>query len=65
MVSTGKRRFTDLVGPHDLNLVQLYRQCSGGLAMEWPDGRSLLDQPVKLVRAFGVIGATLERFKKG
>jgi hypothetical protein len=33
--------------------------------MEWPDGGSLLDQPVKLVRAAGVIVGALERYKKG
>jgi hypothetical protein len=62
---TGKRFFADLVGPQDRHLVKLYRQCAGGLAMEWPDGRALLEQPVKLVRAFGIIGSTLERYKKG
>jgi hypothetical protein len=33
--------------------------------MQWPDGGSLLDQPVKLVEAFSVIGHALKRFEKG
>lgn len=39
-----------------LALVSLCRRCEGGMgAPAWPDGRSLLDQPVKLVRAFDMI----------
>jgi hypothetical protein len=39
-----------------LNLVALCRACEGGLgAPVWPDGGSLLDQPVKLRNAFNYI----------
>lgn len=45
-------------------LVRTYRQCLDGWGnITWPDGRALLDQPVKLVAAFGVIGATLARYR--
>jgi hypothetical protein len=67
LVSTGKRSFRKLIGDDSRHLVRLYRQqCSGGLdGMQWPDGGSLLDQPVKLVEAFSVIGHALKRFEKG
>lgn len=45
-------------------LVGTYRLCSGGMNIVWPDGRALLDQPVKLVSAFAVIGGALRRYKK-
>ena len=31
--------------------------------MRWPDGRGLLDQPVKLIRAFDVIYREAEKYK--
>jgi hypothetical protein len=31
----------------------------------WPDGGSLLDQPVKLVQAFDIIGDQYAIFEKG
>lgn len=47
-------------------LVQLYRQSLDGWGnVVWPDGRPLLDQPVKLTRAFAVMRRTLARFEKG
>lgn len=36
-----------------------------GAVREWPDGRALLDQPVKLVEAFDVIADQKEIFRKG
>lgn len=64
MVPTGKRRFEDIVGRNDLSLVRLYRLSTGGLGgVQWPDGKPLLDQPVKLVRGFGVIASTLQRYE--
>jgi hypothetical protein len=53
-----------MVSVADRHLVQLYRQCSGGMTFIWPDGGSLLDQPVKLVRAFSIIGHTIQRYEK-
>ena len=62
---TGKRTFLALIPAEDRALVRTYRRCTGGLGgMTWPDGGSMLDQPVKLVEAFDVIGATLERYKR-
>jgi hypothetical protein len=45
--------------------VQLYRQSldSWGNTI-WPGGGALLDQPVKLVRAFAVIRNTEARYEK-
>jgi hypothetical protein len=38
---------------------------SGGMdGIRWPDGGALLDQPVKLIEAFGIVGEALKRFKK-
>lgn len=36
-----------------------------GQVREWPDGRCLLDQPVKLMTAFNIIADTLESLRKG
>lgn len=48
-----------------LSLVRLCRQCEGGLgAPVWPDGGSLLDQPVKLVQAFGYIRTLCAFYEK-
>jgi len=33
--------------------------------VRWPDGRPLLDQPVKLIRAFDVIYDQAEKSKPG
>lgn len=39
-------------------------QCRDGFgAMRWPDGRGLLDQPVKMIRAFDVIYSASEKFR--
>jgi hypothetical protein len=63
--ATGHRSFRTLIPPSDRALVRTYRQCSGGLGgITWPDGGPILNQPVKLVDAFGVIAGALERFKK-
>lgn len=50
----------------DTQLIRLRQHCIGeyGQVVRWPDGRSLIDQPVKLVRAFDIIADTLERLKK-
>jgi hypothetical protein len=32
--------------------------------VQWPDGGPYLDQPVRLVRAFGLIGAEVRRWDK-
>lgn len=48
-----------------MSLVRLCRQCEGGLgAPVWPDGGSLLDQPVKLVSAFGYIRGLTAFYEK-
>lgn len=48
-----------------LSLIRLCRMCEGGMgAPVWPDGGSLLDQPVKLVQAFGVIRALCPYYEK-
>lgn len=38
--------------------------CSGGMELRWPDGGALLDQPVKLVEAFGTVGAAIRTYEK-
>jgi hypothetical protein len=46
-------------------IVSTYLQCLdawGGI--KWPDGGPLLDQPVKLTRAFAIIRATFASFEK-
>jgi len=41
-------------------MVRTYQLCDRGMAgMVWPDGRALLDQPNKLIQAFGVIAHSL------
>ncbi len=49
-----------------MQLIGLRRHCLGdnGQVVRWPDGRALIDQPVKLVQAFDIIADTLERLKK-
>jgi len=48
-----------------LSLVRLCRQCEGGLgAPVWPDGGSMLDQPVKLVQAFSYIRQLCAHYEK-
>ena len=46
-------------------LVNLYRQSLDAWGnVVWPDGGSLLDQPVKLTRAFAVIRESIARYEK-
>ncbi len=48
-----------------MEMVHLYLQCDRGMSgMVWPDGRALLDQPLKLVQAFNVIGAAVAEVRK-
>lgn len=56
-----------LVGEHERHLVQLYFQCTNewGVVSRYPDGDAVLDQPVKLTRAFAVISREVARFRKG
>lgn len=45
-------------------MVYLYHRCDMGMAGRvWPDGRALLDQPERLVRAFDLIGREWARTK--
>lgn len=49
----------------DRELVSIYFSCDRGMGgVVWPDGRGLLDQPVKLIQAFNVIGAALAAGRK-
>jgi hypothetical protein len=46
-------------------IVNLYRQSLDGWGtIVWPDGGALLDQPVKLTRAFAIIRAALAKYEK-
>jgi hypothetical protein len=48
-----------------LSLINLSRQCESGMgAPIWPDGGSLLDQPVKLVSAFNRIRGLSQYYTK-
>lgn len=48
-----------------LSLIRLCRMCEGGLgAASWPDGGSLLDQPVRLVAAFNMIRSLAPYYDK-
>lgn len=48
-----------------MDLVRLYQQCDRGMmGVQWPDGRSTLDQPLQLIHAFAVIGAALAAGRK-
>lgn len=48
-----------------LSLIRLCRMCESGMgAPVWPDGGSILDQPVKLVRAFNFIRALSAFYEK-
>lgn len=48
-----------------LALVRLCRMCEGGMgAPVWPDGKALIDQPVKLVTAFNMIRALAPYYEK-
>ena len=48
-----------------MQLIGFRRHCLGdnGQALRWPDGRALIDQPVKLVQAFDIIADTFERLR--
>jgi hypothetical protein len=49
-----------------LSLIRLCRQCEGGMgAPVWPDGRSLIEQPVKLVAAFNIIRRLAPFYESG
>lgn len=40
--------------------MDLFHQCRDGYGrIIWPDGNPLIDQPVKLTRAFNIIAATI------
>lgn len=40
-------------------------QCDRGMSgVVWPDGGALLDQPVRLIEAFNVVGAALEQYRE-
>lgn len=46
------------------SLVRLCYLCEGGMgAPVWPDGGSLIDQPVKLVAAFNMIRSLSSYYK--
>ena len=46
-------------------MVSLYIQCDRGMnGLVWPDGGAVLDQPLKLVQAFAVIGNALAEGRK-
>ena len=46
-----------------LSLIRLCRMCGGGMgAPVWPDGRALLDQPVKLIQAFNIIRSVMSHY---
>jgi hypothetical protein len=48
-----------------MDLVHMFHRCDMGMAGRiWPDGGSLLDQPVKLVRAFSVISEAVAKVRK-
>ena len=64
-IRLGVATFQQLVPVEDRMLVQTYRQSLDGFGnIRWPDGGALLDQPVKLTRAFAVIAVQLSRFEK-
>lgn len=49
-----------------LSLIRLCRMCEGGMGSpSWPDGKSLLDQPVKLVAAFNTIRSLTGFYEDG
>lgn len=33
-------------------------------SVRWPDGRALLDQPMKLIRAFGIAFEAADKYRK-
>jgi hypothetical protein len=40
-------------------------ECKDGFgSVRWPDGRALLDQPMKLIRAFGIAYEIESKFRK-
>lgn len=48
-----------------LDLIRLCRMCEGGMsAPVWPDGGAIIDQPRKLVEAFGMIRALARHYEK-
>lgn len=48
------------------SLITLCRQCEAGYGQPvWPDGGSILDQPVKLVKAFNMIRSLIPFYLKG
>jgi hypothetical protein len=59
------RHPSDLISEEELDLVRTYQLCDRGMTgVQWPDGRGLLDQPMRLVQAFAVIGAALAAARK-
>lgn len=45
--------------------MRLFYLCDKGMSgVEWPDGRALLDQPVRLTEAFAIIGAAVAEARK-
>lgn len=46
--------------------MQLYFQCLNewGAVDRYPDGAPVLDQPIKLTRAFAIIGREVARYRK-
>ncbi len=48
-----------------LSLISLCRQCEAGSgAPVWPDGKAILDQPVKLVKAFNMVRSLIPFYLK-
>lgn len=46
-------------------LLRVYRQCDRGMAgLVYPDGRSLLDQPLLLLDAFNAISVGMDAIRK-
>lgn len=48
-----------------MQLIRLRQHCLNEYhqVVRWPDGRSLINQPLKLVEAFRIIADTFERLK--
>jgi hypothetical protein len=48
-----------------MGLVELYQRSVDGMgSMNWPDGRSLLDQPCRLITAFDIIANQKSKMRK-
>lgn len=55
----------DICDANDFDLVSLYNMSIDGMGgITWPDGKALLDQPVQLVQAFGIIGHVKAKLRK-